>query len=139
MRSLMRAMGNPAGWLAAAGLLVALACGGQDSGSGAGAGAGGEGAGADAGGGAGQGGELSATAERCLDLVADGRFADAIDPCTRAVRESPASQELADALETAQQGVAAAGKAAAESAKQAAGQAGSEADAARKAAEGLTR
>jgi hypothetical protein len=42
----------------------------------------------------------------CLDLVRAGRFADAIAPCTEAVRRAPDNQQVADALERAREGAA---------------------------------
>lgn len=60
----------------------------------------------------------------CLDLVADGRFADAVDPCLEAVRRAPGNTEVKAALAKAQ-GMA--GKAM-EGAGAAAAAAGEEAD-----------
>lgn len=80
-------------------VLAALACG-QDSGApkvSSGTQSGSEGAAG--------GSKYSATAQRCLDLVEEGRLSDAIDPCTQAVRESPQSQELAAALDKAKSGL----------------------------------
>jgi hypothetical protein len=42
----------------------------------------------------------------CLDLVRAGRFADAIAPCTEAVRRAPDNQQVADALGRAREGAA---------------------------------
>jgi hypothetical protein len=45
-------------------------------------------------------------AQRCLDLVEEGRFADAVDPCAEAVQELPDDAELVAALEKAKSEVA---------------------------------
>ena len=42
-----------------------------------------------------------ASAQGCLDLVSQARYADAIAVCTFAVEQAPENQEVAAALETA--------------------------------------
>ena len=46
--------------------------------------------------------ELDPQALSCLDLVAKGRFQQAIDPCMAAVKANPANTELESALDQAQ-------------------------------------
>jgi hypothetical protein len=122
--------------LLALGLGWAVAACGQDSGSGgvaSGPGAeqpmaGQAGSGSEAAPAAGSGGMAAAkpspTASNCLDLVSAARFAEAIDPCTRAVRENPANTAVAEALRKAQAGVAASAAKANDAAAAAAAQAG---------------
>ncbi len=78
---------------------------------------------------AGAGAEMvqPASAGTCLDLVRASRFAEAIAPCTQAVREAPDNVDVAQALKQAQAAVATtageARDAAAAAASQAAGDA----------------
>ncbi len=74
------------------------------------------------------GSERSATAQSCLDLVADGQLAQAIDPCTRAAREAPGDREVSEALAKARS-----------AADQAARDAAQEAESWKKAGEALAR
>jgi len=82
--------------------LIALACGGD------------EGQQAGAGDPAGEAGEATAesavavhpSVQGCLDMVRAGRYADAIAPCTEAVRRAPDNREVQTALEKAQSGAA---------------------------------
>ena len=65
--------------------------------------------------------EIHPSVPRCLDLVRDGQYAEAVTPCTEAVRNAPTNPEVAAALERARteasaQASAAAQKAAADAA-----------------------
>jgi hypothetical protein len=101
--------------------LIALACGGDDGQQ--------PGAGAPAGG-TGEADEVSAGAadpsvQGCLDMVRAGRYADAIAPCTEAVRRAPENREVQTALEKARSGAAEAAAGARQGAEQAADEAAS--------------
>ena len=88
--------------------LLALACGGGDSSSGDSAPVSAQGSqtgtpsapGSDPA--AAPSAALDPEAAGCLDLVAKGRFQQAIAPCTAALRAQPANQEVKDALARAQ-------------------------------------
>jgi len=45
--------------------------------------------------------EIHPSVPRCLDLVRDGEYAEAVTPCTEAVRNAPNNREVAAALERA--------------------------------------
>lgn len=71
---------------------------------------------------------LPASAQQCLDLVAEARFAEAVDPCTQAAGEVPDNEEVSEALQKARA-----------SAQQASEDAASQAEALKEAGEALAQ
>jgi hypothetical protein len=70
--------------------------------------------------------ETPASVQGCLDLVAAGRFAEAVPPCTLAVQQAPGNAEVQAALDKAKAGAASATQqAAADATSQATGAAAS--------------
>lgn len=104
----MGQIGHMARWAAIPAVLLTMACGSGDEGSTPDVSA------------TGAGGSGSATASRCLDLVAQGSFDAAVDACAQAARENPANQEIAQALASARESVSEAAENAREAARDAA-------------------
>lgn len=67
--------------------------------------------------------QLTSDGQHCLDLVAQGSFAEAVPACTEALKNNPASDAVKQALASAKEKVGQAASAASQAAGEAAGKA----------------